>query len=179
MRLHQFCHAVVGAGVPVRSIPLRMEKSKSMAPINLFSRPLARGLALCTLLLLAAGCTREPPEEQLRNTLGQMQQALEERAPARFMEHVSGDFVGNGGIDRDALQQMVRAQVLANQRVGLTFGPAEVEVQGSSATIRFSALATGGSGRFLPERGGAWDVTTGWREEGGDWRLLHASWERR
>jgi len=108
-----------------------------------------------------------------------MQQALEERAPARFMEHVAADFVGNDGVDRDALQQAVRAQVLANQRIGLVLGPAEVEMRQGSATVRFSALATGSGGRWLPERGGSWDVTTGWREEGGDWRLHYARWERR
>ncbi|WP_240626160.1 nuclear transport factor 2 family protein [Pseudoxanthomonas sp. SGT-18] len=156
-----------------------MEKSKQIVPINRSASPAWRALALLLLLFPAAGCSRDPPEERLRDTLVRMQQALEERAPARFMEYVAADFVGNDGVDRDALQQAVRAQVLANQRIGLVLGPAEVEMRQGSATVRFSALATGSGGRWLPERGGSWDVTTGWREEGGDWRLHYARWERR
>lgn len=156
-----------------------MEKSKQMLPMDIPAAPVKWALALVAVLALVAACARNSPEEQLRDTLARMQQALEERAPARFMEHVAEDFVGNGGIDRDALQQAVRAQLLANQRIGLTLGPAEVDIRGETATVRFSALATGGSGRLLPERGGAWEVTTGWRAEGGQWRLYHARWDRR
>ena len=71
----------------------------------------------------------------------------------------------------------MRAQVLANSSIGLTLGPAEVEIVGDRATVRFSAVVTGGSGRFLPERAQAWEVTSGWRDEGGDWRLYCAQWK--
>ena len=40
------------------------------------------------------------------------------------------------------------------------------------------AVATGG-GRVLPERAGVWEVTSGWRDEDGQWRLYYAEWKRR
>lgn len=135
--------------------------------------------AVLLALLAAISCSRPPPEERLRAALADMQQALEDREPARFMEHVAADFVGNDGVDRDALQQMVRGQVLLNQRIDLVLGPAEVELREGGASVGFSALVAGGGGRLLPERGGAWQVTTGWREEHGQWRLHYARWERR
>ena len=79
-----------------------------------------------------------------------MQEALEQRRAGDFIDGVASDFTGNGGIDHVALQQLVRAQVLANSSIGLTLGPAEVEIVGDRATVRFSAVVTGGSGRFLP-----------------------------
>lgn len=133
---------------------------------------------LVVLLGAATACSRPPPEERLRTALADMQQALEDREPARFMEHVAADFVGNAGVDRDALQQMVRGQLLLNQRIDLVLGPAEVELREDGASVGFSALVAGGGGRLLPERGGAWQVTTGWREEDGRWRLHYARWER-
>ena len=133
---------------------------------------------LLLLLVLLAGCSREPPEARLRAARGDMQAALEERNAGRFMDYVAADFVGNGGIDRDALQQMVRAQLLLNQKVGLVMGPVEVEMGEGRAQASFTVLATGGGGRLLPERGSAWQVTTAWREEGGDWKLHFARWER-
>jgi len=134
-------------------------------------------LAVCVLVL--AGCSRTPPEQRLREQLAAMRSALEERRAGDFMDGVAAEFAGNEGIDRAALQQAVRAQVLANASIGLTLGPAEVEIVGDRATVRFGAVATGGSGRFLPERAQAWEVTSGWREEGGEWKLYYAEWKPR
>lgn len=135
--------------------------------------------AMLAAVLAATGCSRPPPEERLRASLAGMQQALADREPGRFMEHVAADFVGNNGVDREALQQMVRAQLLLNQRVDVVTGPAQVELRGDGATVGFSAVVAGGSGRLLPERGGSWQLSTGWREEDGHWRLHYARWERR
>ena len=41
---------------------------------------------------------------------------------------------------------------------------------------RFSVLATGGSGGFLPDSGQVYQVETGWRLVDGEWKLLNASW---
>ena len=134
-------------------------------------------LALMIPLLVAVGCSRSPPEQRLREQLGRMQAAVEQRQPRDFMEGVAADFAGNGGMDRAALQQVVRAQVLANADIGLTLGPAELEMRGDRATVRFSALATGGGGRLLPDNAGRWQVTSGWREEDGQWLLYYAEWK--
>ncbi|KAF1697813.1 hypothetical protein CSC64_00405 [Pseudoxanthomonas koreensis] len=107
-----------------------------------------------------------------------MQAALEQRQARGFMEGVAEDFAGNGGMDRAALQQMVRAQVLANADIGVVLGPAEIELQGDRATVRFTAMATGGGGRLVPDRAGGWKVTSGWRDEDGQWLLHYAEWER-
>lgn len=141
--------------------------------------PRAVFLAACVLAVtcMSTGCSRTPPEQRLREQMAEMQVALEERRAGAFMDGVAEDFGGNGGMDRAALQQIVRAQVLANASIGLTVGPADVQVQGERATVRFSAMSTGGSGRFLPDRAQAWEVTSGWRDEGGTWRLYYAEWK--
>lgn len=135
-------------------------------------------LLLAVLPLLAA-CSRTPPEQRLREQVAHMQSALEERRAGDFMDAVAADFAGNSGMDRAALQQVVRAQMLANAHVGLTLGPAQVDIVGDRATVRFSAMASGGSGRFLPERAQAWEVTSGWRDENGQWLLYFAEWKPR
>lgn len=129
--------------------------------------------------VLAMACARTPPEQRLREQLSQMQAALEQRDARSFMEGVAEDFSGNGGMDRAALQQLVRAQVLANASIGVTLGPADVQFQGDRASVRFSAVSTGGSGRFVPDQAGAWEITSGWRDEDGQWRLYYADWKRR
>lgn len=137
-------------------------------------------VAACMLVsLLVVACGRTPPEQRLREQLSSMQQALEQRRAGDFMDGVAADFGGEQGMDRAALQQAVRAQVLANANIGLTLGPAQVEMHGDRATVTFSAMATGGSGRFLPDSAQAWDVTTAWRDQDGQWRLYYAQWAPR
>lgn len=145
-----------------------------------FARALVWAALALLVLLCNNGCARSDPEQRLREQLARMQQALEDGNARGFMEGVAEDFIGRDGIDRAALQQGVRAQVLANSRLGVSLGPVQVRLQGGRATTEFTAVTTGGSGRgWLPERAQAWAVTAGWREEGGQWRLYHLDWERR
>ncbi|MBX3693214.1 nuclear transport factor 2 family protein [Dokdonella sp.] len=137
-----------------------------------------RGLLVGCLVALAA-CARTPDEQLLREAMDTMQQALEQARPADFMEHVAEDFTGAGGsIDRKGLRDLLRAQMLGNARIGITRGPADIEVHGDRATVRVTATFTGGDSRWLPERGSVYTLTSGWRRTGGKWHCYNAQWER-
>lgn len=105
-----------------------------------------------------------------------MQTAATERKAGDFMEGVSDDFVGNEGMDRAALHNLMRAQVLGNSTIGATIGPVEIDMKSGQATLRFTALLTGGSGRFIPDSAQAYSITSGWRLEDGQWRVYYAQW---
>ena len=93
------------------------------------------------------------------------------------MEGVAADFAGNGGMDRVALHNLMRAQVLGNSTIGATIGPVEIEEKSGKATLRFTVLLTGGGGRFLPDNAQTYSITSGWRLEDGQWRVYYAQWE--
>lgn len=133
--------------------------------------------AITLMALMLPGCRREPPEQRLRDTLAQMQAAIEARSMARFMQPVAEDFVGNAAMDRAQLEQLLRAQLLLNRNVGVHAGPISIDISGSTAVVRFSVGLTGGQGRFMPERGQLQSITSGWREVDGDWQLYHAQWQ--
>lgn len=136
---------------------------------------------LCAVIVLSvAACGREPPEQRLRLTVAAMQEAVEKGQPKEFMESVTEDFVGNGSLDRAGLERLLKGQLLLNPNVTVQTGPLSVEMgagDASSATVRFSVLLAGGSGRFVPERGEMQELVSGWREEDGQWRLYSASWK--
>jgi len=134
-------------------------------------------LAVFALALLS-GCSRPDPEARLRAQVSALQAAVQARQTGKVMDRVADDFAGNDGIDRRALHNLLRAQFLANADVGATVGPLDVAIRGDHATVRFTAMLTGGSGRWIPERAGGYQVTTGWRLEGGDWKLYTAQWSR-
>lgn len=136
-----------------------------------FSRHIALGLLVCVFLL--GGCRTESPEQRLRAQLREMQTAIEKRHPADFMNGVTEDFIGNSGMNRAGLQQLVRMQLLANTSVGVTLGPAEVQLHDDTrATVRFTVLLTGGNSGLLPERAQSYALTSGWRIEGGQWKEI-------
>jgi len=92
------------------------------------------------------------------------------------MAAVAEDFAGEAGMDRAALHNLLRAQFLANARIGVNTGPLSIALQGDDATVRFDAVVSGGDARVLPERMQRYAVVTGWREQDGHWRLRHAQW---
>ena len=73
-------------------------------------------------------------------------------------------------------RRLLQLQLLGHQAIGVTVGPVDVQMQGSTATVRFSVLLTGGGGRWLPDQAQHYQVTTGWRLRGSDWELYHAQW---
>jgi hypothetical protein len=154
-----------------------MEKAKTLeARLQTFRRSARAGLLLLVLAVLAA-CARDTPETALRAQLQRMQTAASERKASDFMEGVASDFVGNEGMDRAALHNLMRAQVLGNSTIGVTTGPVEIEQKDGQATLRFTVLLTGGSGRFVPDSAQTYAITSGWRIEDGEWRVYYAQWK--
>ncbi|MCC4619845.1 nuclear transport factor 2 family protein [Xanthomonas cassavae CFBP 4642] len=134
-----------------------------------------RGFAWLLMALLVA-CGRPAPEQRLRQTVAQMQEAIEARDVGAAMQPVAADFVGEQGLDANGLRRLLQLQLLGNRRLGVTLGPMEVQLRGATATARFTALATGGDGRWLPEQAQTYQLVTAWRLQDGDWQLYHAQW---
>jgi len=134
------------------------------------------GMALSMLV----GCHRTPDEQRIRESIAAMQKAVEAGQPRDFMSYVSKDFTGNdGSVDREGLMNVLRVEVLRNEKAGVTLGPIDVDLQGDRATVHVTATLTGGSGGLLPERGSIYAITSGWRREGSEWRCYNASWQQK
>lgn len=140
----------------------------------------AHGLLLALLLaaLALAACSRTPPEERLRAAIEDLQQAVEQHDGSVLQETIAEDFIGPGGLDRDGARRMAQAMFLRYRDVGVSLGPLDIELRERHATVRFTAAMTGGAG-VLPESGQLYDVQTGWRLEGDEWRLVNADWKPR
>lgn len=132
------------------------------------------------LLLVAVGlssCGGDDPETRLRATIDAMEAAIEAREPGDFVAHVAEDFSGGGGqFDRRTLRTYLAGQMMGGESISVTLAPLDVTLhEGGRATVRVSALVLGG--RFLPERGEALEIVSGWRLEDGEWRCYTADWK--
>ncbi|MEM1081102.1 MAG: hypothetical protein AAGH65_05925 [Pseudomonadota bacterium] len=141
-------------------------------------RPLI--LLMLAAMIALAGCSAPTDDEQqIRDHLDTMSQALEEDHVRDFMRPIAEDFVaGNGGLNRNAVMLLVRRERLARQEVNIQRLNTDVEIlTADRATANFQAIATGGTG-LIPDEGQLWNVETGWRKQGDDWQMISASWER-
>ena len=139
-------------------------------------RILLASLALCCLF---AGCSRTPPEEALRGTIDTMHKAVEAREMGPLSEGIAPDFIGPGGMDRQAARRLAQVVFLQNRDIGMTMGPLDVALREGGATVRFTVAMTGGSGGMLPTSGQVYDVRTDWRQDGDEWKLVAAEWDEK
>lgn len=104
-------------------------------------------------LSFAAGCTRAPPEQQLRETIAALQGSIETRDAGALGEAMADDFIGPDGLDRDGARRMAQLMLMRHREVAASLGPLRVELDGRHARVRFTAVLTGGPGGLLPESG--------------------------
>lgn len=135
-------------------------------------------LLVATGVLLAGSCTKQAPEAAVRAQVEALQHAVDARDAGAVHALLADDFIGNDGLDKRGARQLAAGVFLRYRDVGARLGPVEVQTQGDAdATARFTVLATGGSGGFLPETGQVYAVQTGWRRVDGEWRLRSAQWQ--
>jgi len=122
------------------------------------------------------GCSKPPPEQALRETIGKLEQAALKKDGGEFFEYFADDFSGSDGLDRESFRRYVQLVWLQNKDVGVQMGPLDVKLMQDRATVDFTVALSGGQG-LLPDRGQIYQVQTGWRMDGDDWRLISATWK--
>ena len=109
-----------------------------------------------------------------------LQRDIDARKADAVASALAEDFVGNDGLDRREARRMAAALFVRYRDVGVRFGPLQVEMRGERhATVRFTAIASGGRGGLLPEDGQVYEVASGWRMDDGDWSMTSAEWSPR
>ena len=133
-------------------------------------------VAATVLALVLAGCRKEPPEQALRNTIAAMEAAAEKHDNDALFASIAEDFSGSEGMDRQAFRRYVTFTGMRSKSVGVQLGPLDVKLFDQRATVTFTAALSGGEG-LLPDRIQVYDVDTGWRLDGGEWKLISAKWK--
>ena len=146
-------------------------------------RPMATAWRLAAvvavLAAVLAGCVRTPPEQALRGSFDRLIEAAEARDAGAVAALLADDFIGPGGMDRAGARRLAALHFMRHGSVGVLAGPLEIQLTGqdSRARVRFNVLLSAGEGgRVLPDTARAWQVDTGWRRTGDDWRMTSADW---
>lgn len=137
-----------------------------------------RIVLLVLAVMLVASCGRPGDDEtRLRERLASMEAALEEGRVGDFMDAVAEDFTSaRGELDQRTLGMLIRRERLARQSISIQRSNLALEMhEAGRASLRFHALAAGGSG-WLPSEGRLWAIDTGWRLDEDEWMLVSADW---
>jgi hypothetical protein len=139
--------------------------------------------AFAVVVLVLAGCSAAPPEQALRETVAELEAAIEARDSGAIEDVLADDFIGPDGMDRAGARRLAQLGFLRNPDVTVALGPLDMDIRGDAsdgmhATVVFTAALAGGSGRWLPDSGSVHRVETGWRLDGDAWVLASARWER-
>ena len=140
----------------------------------------AAAISSGTLLLscLVACSPQMSVEQQVISAIRDMEAAVEAGERRTFMQHVAGDFTGQGEIrTRDQVNALVLYQLHRHEQVHAQLLPIFVTPSGQDeAEARFHVLLTGGKG-WLPEQGQMYEFNTRWKLREGDWMLTAARWK--
>lgn len=136
-------------------------------------------LLLVACLAVSACGPSEPAEVRIRNAIESMAQAVEQGEPEPFLDRVADDFTGDGGQwDRQRVRQYILARTLrSGDRPDIHLSDVSIELFGDRARATVETRISG-AGRWLPRRGARYRFDTGWRLDGGEWRVISADWER-
>ena len=112
----------------------------------------------------------------MRDTIGQMQQAAIDKDAGALFQHFADDFSGSDALDRENFRRYVQLVWLQHKDIGVNMGPLDVKMMEDRATVNFTVALSGGQG-LIPDEGQIYQVQTGWRLEGNDWKLISATWK--
>ena len=129
-------------------------------------RPLLVLLCLCLI-----ACSKPAPEQALRDTIGQLQQAAIKKDASAFFEPFAADFSGSDGLDRDNFHRYVQLIWLKHKDIGVNTGPLDVTLMDDRATVNFTVALSGGQG-LIPDKGPTYQGKQVWRPEGDKWLLI-------
>jgi hypothetical protein len=139
-------------------------------------RPRRRALTIAAFGTLLAGCERSDPERELRERIGAMAAAIEQRDPGGFLEALADDFTReSGAFGKHDARRVLAGALLRHEKIRVTAVVTDARIEGERAFAKVRVVATGGAG-LLPERGQTWEFDSAWRREGGRWRVFNAEW---
>lgn len=135
--------------------------------------------ALC--LLPACRCSRQSPEDRVREAVDQVVKAARERDVKRMVAAVSDQYTDADGNKKDQIAQLVRVQFLLHRNLYLVAKLSSVECPEPSRAevVVYAAMASvpgGGVPELTKLSADVYRFELTMADEDGEWRVVRASW---
>lgn len=139
---------------------------------------------MVALALALAGCSRQPsPETEIRDLIARAVAAAEERNVRDLRGMIADDYTDRRGLDRKALENVLRLQVLRQQFLHLFARVRKIEFPEPERAL--ASVATAMAGRPVEDAGALVNLNADLyrfelelvRHGRNDWRVRSADWE--
>ena len=131
---------------------------------------------------LVAGCGASDPEAEIRTLLAAAEEAAEARDAGFFADLLGAGYRDSGGNGRDEAIRRVRGLFIANQRIEIVSRVDEVVLEGADAAraVVHAGLVGQRTGAALIDgvEADLYRFDLELINEGGDWRIIGADFER-
>lgn len=140
-------------------------------------------LGMVIVLALAACSRQSSPEAEIRALVAQAQTAAEERDVRALRALIADDYADDRGLDRKAVENLIRLQVLRHQSVHLFVRIRGIEFPESDRALVSVAAAMAGrpvanAGELVGLNADLYRFDLEWvRRGGGEWQVRRADWE--
>jgi hypothetical protein len=133
---------------------------------------------LAVLIMGIAGCHRTPDEALIRRAIDKAAQGVQQVDASAVTGPLTDDFDGNDGeMSRKDIGNLLRVASLRGETLHAVLGPVDVQPRGDRYVANFTVTLTSG-GKLFPSQLGVYDVETGWKRDGHDWRCYQATWKQ-
>ncbi len=135
------------------------------------------GALVAVLVILLSVGEPQTPEELVRSIVSDMAQAATDKNPAGLLEHVSEDFSGQGGLDRDRLRGLLFVELRRGAWTRVVLYDTDVVQQSQGVIdVRTRAFLARGDGP-LPSNADGWELDMTFEEESdGTWRVVRGGY---
>ena len=126
------------------------------------------------------GCGEQGDEEQIKQNLAAIEEAVEEKDFSTIEKYLHSSFVANERMGIDEVRQLLRFYSLRHQNLNVTIVGSTTTMHtdlSGRAYTEVSVIVTGSSG-FLPSDGSIRRVEVEWTEDSGTWLIRNAMWQR-
>ena len=139
-------------------------------------------IAICCLAAVLTSCGAEDPEAALRALIERAELAAEGRETGFFRDVLSESYTDRRGNDRDRLVATLRAYFLTHQSIEMVTRVDSVTLSGADAAeVVLHAGILGrreGASLIGGLEGELYRVELELVDQGGDWQVIGAHWER-
>lgn len=139
-----------------------------------------RAVWLILAALLLTGCGETPDEEQIARNLTAIEAAVENKSFEQLQQYLHGDFLANERMGAMEAKRLLAMYGRQHRKLGVTVMGSKTVMDATfpdRAETTVSVVVTGSSGR-LPTDGSVRSVRLEWVNDGGDWLIRRANWQR-
>ncbi len=132
------------------------------------------------MIFLLVGCSKSDPQAKLDQAADELQAALEAKDTSRVLDMLHEHFTAQSpSNDKEWARRTMAAMFLSFKNIKIVAVNVQNRIDEKlpvRATSQGEVMVMGAEG-LIPDSASRYRVEIEWREEGGEWKVIHIKWQ--